>query len=103
MVASPALVPPALEVGGTDLLASQKFRPRSRQGDASVDHHIAPVRELQGVVGVLLDEKDREPLLLVEILQHLEDLADDERGETERRLVEEEEAWPAHQGAGDGE
>src|SRR5262245_62241458 len=59
--------------------------------------------ELERVIGVLLDEEDGNALLLVEIANDREDLLDDEGRETERRLVEEQEARAAHQRAGDGQ
>ena len=55
------------------------------------------------MVGVLLDQKHRHAVALVEVADDLEDLLDDERREAERWLVEQEQARAAHQGAGDGE
>ena len=45
---------------------------------------------------VLLDDQDRGPLALVQLADDPEDLGDDERRETERRLVEEQEPRPLH-------
>ena len=53
--------------------------------------------------GVLLDEEHGQALARVEVGDDLEDLLDDERGEPERRLVEQQQFWPAHQRARDGE
>src|SRR5208337_3125469 len=53
--------------------------------------------ELQRMERVLLHKKDRQALALVQVADHLEDLLDQQRREAERRLVEQQEARPAHQ------
>src|SRR6266567_913713 len=57
--------------------------------------------ELEGMKRVLLDQEDGELLLDVEGADDLENLPGDERGEPERRLVEQQEARPAHERARD--
>src|SRR5262245_55160558 len=52
--------------------------------------------------GVLLYQKDR-PTRLVGLADYLEHLLDDHWSKSERRLVEQQEARPAHHGAGDRE
>src|SRR3974390_2828549 len=57
----------------------------------------------QGVEGVLLHQEDGELLLCVEAADSVENLPGDQRRKPERRLVEQEQARPAHQRARDGE
>ena len=59
------------------------------------------MRELQRVIGILLDEEDRHALAPVELADGIEDLPHDDGREAERRLVEHEETRPAHERAGD--
>src|SRR5262245_35855424 len=54
-------------------------------------------------VGVLLDDEDGQPLLLVQVANGLEELPHDERRKSERGLVEQKEAWPAHECPPEGE
>src|SRR5260221_8535188 len=95
------LLAPAFEVGGLDLVALQQFTPAARKRDAAGDHHIAAMGELEGVKCVLLDQEDGELLLRVESSDGVEYLPGDERSKPERRLVEQQEARPAHQRACD--
>ena len=60
------------------------------------------VGDLEGHVRVLLDEKDGRAVL-VELADDPEDVLHDEGGESEGRLVHQEELGPGHEGAGDGE
>src|ERR1039457_2459028 len=87
----------SFEIGRAHFGPRQELRAGALHGDRSVDHHIAAVSELQRMKSVLLDEKDRQSLALVEIGDDLEDLLDDERRQTERRLVQEQKTRPAHQ------
>jgi len=73
----------------------------SGQGDGAIDHDVAAVGEPEGMVGILLDEENGQLLASVQFADRREDLAHDERGETERGLVEEQEARARHQRAGD--
>ena len=65
---------PAFEIGGADLRVGQQFASRAGHGDEAVDHHIAAMGQLQRVEGVLLDQEDGEPFLLVELADRVEDL-----------------------------
>ena len=80
---------------------SPKLLAGSGHGDEPVDHHIAAVGELEGVVGVLLDEEDGQALGAVELPDRVEDLLDDERGEAQRGLVQQQEPRPLHERADD--
>ncbi len=53
--------------------------------------------------GVLLDQQHRDIGLRRQALHHLEDLGDDERGQSQRRLVEQQALRRAHQGPADRE
>ena len=56
----PSMAP--LEIGGAHFRPRQQFGARALHGDRAVDHDIAAMGELQRMKGVLLDEKDRQPL-----------------------------------------
>ena len=58
------------------------------------------VGDLQGLVGVLLNEQDGDSLL-IEFLDDLEHLRHDHGGKAQGRLVEHHEFWPGHDAAGD--
>src|SRR5689334_19848382 len=94
-------MPAAFEIGGADLLLVEQLASASAQGDHPVDHDIAAVRELQGVKRVLLHEKDVELLLPVEGLDDAEYLTSDERRQSQRGLVQQQEPGAAHQCARD--
>ena len=65
--------------GGADLRVGQKLPAGPRHGDEPVDHHVPAVGQLQRVVGVLLDEEDRQALAAVELADGVEDLPDNQR------------------------
>src|SRR6185503_2908182 len=95
------LLPAAFEIGGFDFRALEQFAPAAGQGDQAIDHHVAAVGELERVIGVLLDQEDREAFLGIELADGVEDLAHDQRRQTKRRLVEQQKPRPAHQRARD--
>ena len=64
--------------------------------------HVAVVRHTQRLVGVLLDQQDGDALP-VDVLDDVEDVTHQERGQAERRLVQQQEFRPAHQGTGHSE
>src|SRR5262245_5629813 len=94
-------VPAAFEVRRLHLRPRQELASRPAQRDPSVDHDIAAVRELQRVERVLLHQEHGELLLAVELADRAEDLANDQRRQAERRLVEQQQPRPAHQRARD--
>src|SRR5271163_863480 len=91
----------AFQVRGADFGPLQQIAARALQSDFAVDHDIAAMRELERVESVLLDEKNGEIVAFVERADRGEDLLHEERRQTERRLVEEDEPRPAHQRASD--
>src|SRR6478735_7065257 len=93
------LMPSAFEIGGLHLRIGEQFLAGATHGDDAVDHDVAAMGELEGMEGVLLDEEDGEPLRFVQLADRLEDLLYDQRCETERGFVEQQELWPCHQGA----
>src|SRR3990170_4320945 len=70
-------------------------------GGVGEDHpagleHVTAVRDFERLLGVLLHEQHRRPLG-VDLANDAEDLLDEDRGETQRGLVEEENLRPGHQ------
>ena len=61
----------------------------------AVFQHVAAVGQLQRLVGVLLDEEDGHPLL-AQLFNGVEDLLNDDRRQTERRLIQQQQARLAH-------
>ena len=55
-------MPAAFEIGRPHLGSRQQLGAGAAERDAAVDHHVAAVGELQRVIGVLLDQEDRQPL-----------------------------------------
>src|SRR5438874_13790252 len=81
-------MPAAFEVGGLDLGALEQFGTGSGERDHPVDHHVAAMRQLEGMEGVLFHQEHGELLARIEGADGVEDLAHDQRCETERGLVE---------------
>ncbi len=94
-------MPAAFEISRLHLRPRQQLLAAAPERDRAVDHHVAAMREPQGMEGVLLHYEHGELLLAVERLDRLEDLAGNERCQPERRLIEQQEARAPHQGAGD--
>src|SRR5215831_6481998 len=90
-------LPTTFEVGGLHLGIGQKFGPGAGECDASGLHHITAMGKPQRVMGVLLDKEHSHILSFVDFADDTEDLPDDQRRQTERRFVEQQEARPAHQ------
>ena len=67
------------------------------EGDFPGLQDIGAVGDLQGQVGVLLHQEDGGPLL-VDALNHPEDLPHQQRGQAHGRLIQQQELRPAHQG-----
>src|SRR5919198_3789149 len=70
---------------------------RPRENDPPDLEHVRARGHGERDAGVLLDKKHGQAFLLVQLPHDAEELANDERREAERRLVEEEEPWAAHQ------
>ena len=73
------------------------------QDDTARFQHVAVARNLQGQVGILFHEKDRNPLVPVDLDDLLKDLLHQQRSDTERRFIQHEEFRFAHEGPADGE
>src|SRR5437899_9714178 len=76
---------------------------RARHDDAAGLEEVGMVGEVERRRHVLLDEQDADALLAVDRTDDAEDLADDERREPERGLVQEQEPRPHHERTRDGE
>src|SRR3954453_18667286 len=84
------------QVGGLDpLVGAQRVRAVADR-DVPRLEHVAAGGDVERVVGVLLDEQDRRPLL-VDLADDLVDLVDDHGRQPERRLVEQQQARAGHQ------
>jgi hypothetical protein len=59
--------------------------------------------DVEGEAGVLLDHQHRQPLLAVEVAEPGEQLAGHQRGQAQRRLVEQQQAGPGHHRPGQGQ
>src|SRR2546425_6401556 len=90
------------EVAPPDGLALAQLGARAREHDLADLEHIGLLRGGEREVRVLLDDEDGQALL-VQPGEDLEDLADDDRGEAERGLVEHEQARPGDQRAAERE
>ena len=65
------------KVGFAHLFAGEQVRGAAFHGDAAVLHDVAAVRDAQGLVGVLLDQKDS-GAVGIDLLDDAEDLLDDD-------------------------
>src|SRR5262249_9585863 len=92
-------VPPAFKIGRLDFRHFQELAPAARKRDAAIDDDVAAVRQLEGVEGVLFNQKYSYFLFHIESLDCFEDLARDHWGEAKRGLVEQQQARAAHEGA----
>src|SRR5215210_8177755 len=81
------------QVALADRLVAAELVGRSLDRDAACLEHVRAFRVLQGDVRVLLDDERRHPVLVDPRAQDVEDLRHDPRGETERRLVDEDQPW----------
>ena len=63
--------------------------------------HVGALAEVEGEKRVLLDQQDRDVLLVVQPAQELDELLDDERRQAERELVDRERARLGHQRSAD--
>src|SRR6266436_4038119 len=95
------LVPAAFEISGSYLLLLQELAPAPGKRDEPIDHDIAAVRQVQRVKCVLLHQEHRELLLAIELLDCTEYLARDERRQSQRGLIEQQQARAAHQSTRD--
>ena len=87
------------EIGGMDVLAAQLGR-RARKRDAPLHHAIDPVRDLERLADILLDDDQRRPRR-ADAREGGVDVADHDRREPEAQLVAEEHAGIGHQRATD--
>src|SRR5256886_974870 len=66
-----------------DVVVAAQLGGGTVEDDAAVLHDVAVIRDAQGHLGVLLDEQERRPPLLVDLADDVEDLAHEERREPE--------------------
>jgi hypothetical protein len=89
------------QIGSADFRALQQFAAGTFQRDQAVDHDVAAMGQLERMIGVLLDDQHGEAVLPVQGPDGVENLPRDQRGEAQRRLVQHQQAGPAHQRAAD--
>jgi hypothetical protein len=75
------------EISVAHLLVDQKLLAGARETDLAVDHHIRPIRQLQRMVGVLLDQEDGHPGTR-QFAQGGKDLLHYDRRQAQARLIE---------------
>ncbi len=68
----------------------------------TVFHHIAAIGQLERLVGVLLDQEDGYAIS-AQLFDDVEDLLNDDRRQSQRRLVKQQQLGLAHQCTGNGE
>src|SRR5437016_13040517 len=93
----------SLEIGCLDFGLLKQFLSCSGQCDQTIDHDVAAVCKLEGVIGILFDQKYGQAAFGVECLNSIENLPHDQRRETQRRFVKQQQTWLRHQGASDCE
>src|SRR5260221_7609662 len=86
--------------GADPVLVCRELRRRAGMDDLAVIEHIDVIGDLQAHAHVLLDEENRDALV-AHPRDDAEDLADDERRQALRRLVEDEQLGVEQQGAAD--
>ena len=76
----------AAEVGVAYLGVVEQLFTAAAHDDVAVLQHVAAISQLQRLVGVLLD-KEHGHAIFAQLLDDVEDLLDDDRRQTQRRLV----------------
>src|SRR3546814_937142 len=75
------------EISGQDVRLTPHLLDRALEDDAALIDDADPVRDLDGDIRILLDKQDAD-LLPLQLLQRLHDGIADNRSETLRRFVE---------------
>ena len=104
MLAVPEPLAPAFrnaEVKFLDVLVLGQRLGFAVHHDAAVLQNVAVARKTQRHMGVLFGQKKRNAFFLVEVLHDVENLLDDLRRQTHRRLVEQDHLRARHQRAAD--
>src|SRR5258705_3141020 len=83
------------QICGLDVLVVDQLLP-TLQNDLAGLQHVGMVGELEAVMDVLLDEKNGDPAL-VQPFDNLEHVRDDERSQSQTRLVQHDETRAAHE------
>src|SRR5258705_7844811 len=83
------------QICGLDVLVVDQLLP-TLQNDLAGLQHVGMVGELEAVMDVLVDEKNGDPAL-VQPFDNLEHVRDDERSQSQTRLVQHEETRAAHE------
>jgi hypothetical protein len=73
------------------------------QKDAAGLEHVAVMGDLERKIGVLLDQQDRQSKRSIDLEDLLKNCLNKDRRDSERRLVEHQAFWLAHQSSRDGQ
>lgn len=93
---------PTTKIRPLNLRIGEKIGRGVREDDSADLHDIAAVGQFQGRLGILLHQDDRDPGF-VDFLHSLEDGFDQNRGQTQTRLVQEQNRGIGHEGPTDGQ
>ena len=87
------------EIGLSHTIVDEELASPTAHGDLARLQYVRSIAVAKGEVGVLLDQQDRDASR-PKVVDDSEDLLHDDRGETQRRLVKEQESWPTHKCTG---
>src|SRR5262245_19748517 len=96
-------MPSGFAIRRAHLAPFDKFLAGSVLRDQPVDEHVGAVREPERPIGMLLDQKNRQPVTMVKLADGGEDLLGEQWCKPERRLIEQQQSRPAHQRTADRE
>src|SRR6184192_689846 len=91
------------QVGTADGVVGLDLSGAAGEDDLARLQDVGTIGDRQRKGGVLFDDEHGGAELAVELGEAAEQVLDDQRGQAERRLVEQEQLRPAHQRPGDGE
>src|ERR1700722_14193603 len=91
------------DIGLSHALVVQQRPTSATDHDMAIFQNVSALRYLQGLYNVLLDEHDREPLVLVYSCDCLKQFVYDAWRQAKRRLVEHDKAGISHQTSGHGQ
>src|SRR5258708_7210145 len=96
-----ALAARLAEIEFLDVLVAAKPGAVAVEHDAAVLQHVAVIGDLKRHRRALLDEQHGNPKRAADLDQPADQVLDDDRRQTERQFIDQQELRPAHQGAGD--
>src|SRR5207244_12888491 len=94
--------PSQAQVGAPDVLVAEQLLAAADERHAAVLQHVPAAGEGQRLARVLLDQQHGRPGA-IDLADDMEDLLDDQGGQTERGLVQHQELRQRHERAADGQ